>query len=144
MYAASDAILITPKNRQQMSSGILADGIGSGRVVICPKFDHATHLIAGKSTVPPGLIGKNDPDARGLLIDYNGKNRDEPDVEQIADALEYVVSNRSARLLMEAKARARGITMTWDNGAREIFQEMQITIERRGLSKEKEIEFKIN
>jgi len=144
MYAASDAILITPKNRQQMSSGILADGIGSGRVVICPKFDHATHLIAGKSNVPPGLIGKNDPDARGLLIDYDGINRDEPNVKQIAEALEYVVSNRNARLLMEAKARARGITMTWDNGAREIFQEIQITIERRGLSREREIELRTN
>jgi hypothetical protein len=58
-------------NTEQISSGILADTIGSGRVAIATKFRYALELIYSNKTCPPGMtIGRF---ARGILVDPAGQ-----------------------------------------------------------------------
>jgi len=97
-------------NMQQISSGILADTVGAGRVAIATKFMYALELIHSNRACPPGLIiGRY---ARGILVDPG-----EPSVEQIAQALDYLVFNTDKRLMMEKQAHQRGYQMRWDNSA---------------------------
>jgi len=49
---------------------------------------------------------------RGILVDP-----DEPSVEQIAKALDYLVFNEGKRLVMEKQAHQRGYQMRWNNSA---------------------------
>ena len=115
LYGATNVMLLPYLNMQQISSGILADTLGSGRASITTKFRYARELIHSNRTCPEGLvIGRY---ARGILVDPG-----EPSVEQIAQALDYVVFNRSKRLLMEKQAHQRGYQMRWNNSAWALLQ----------------------
>lgn len=115
LYGASNAILLPYLNMQQISSGILADTLGSGRVAVATKFRYAVELIHSNKRCPEGLIiGRH---ARGILVDPG-----EPSVEQIAQALDYLVFNQKKRLLMEKQAHQRGYQMRWDNSAWALLQ----------------------
>jgi len=100
---------------QQISSGILADTVGAGRVAVTTKFRYALELLHSNKRCQPGLnIGKF---ARGILVDPG-----EPSVEQIAKALDYLVFNKQKRLMMEKQAHQRGYQMRWDNSAWALLQ----------------------
>ena len=115
LYGASNAMLLPYLNMEQISSGILADTLGSGRVAITTKFRYARELIHSNKGCPAGLIiGRF---ARGILVDPG-----EPSVVQIAQALDYVVFNHGKRLMMEKQAHQRGYQMRWNNSAWALLQ----------------------
>ncbi|MDD5011639.1 MAG: hypothetical protein PHQ00_05910, partial [Phycisphaerae bacterium] len=97
LYGASNVMLLPYLNMQQISSGILADTLGSGRAAIATKFRYALELIHSNQKCHPGLvIGRH---ARGILVDPG-----EESVEQTAQALDYLVFHQAQRLLMEKQA----------------------------------------
>ena len=115
LYAATNVMVLPYLNLQQMSSGILADAIGSGRAAVATKFSYAVELINPKFGKQQGLV--IDPDARGILVDPG-----EPSIEQIAQALDYLVFNTYERFEMENRAHERGVEMKWDNVAWKLLQ----------------------
>jgi glycosyltransferase involved in cell wall biosynthesis len=110
LYAATNVMILPYLNMQQISSGILADTLGSGRIAIVTKSFYARELINSNKRCPDGvIIGKY---ARGILVDPG-----EPSVEQIALALDYIVFNYEKRTMMEKQAHQRGYQMRWHNSA---------------------------
>jgi glycosyltransferase involved in cell wall biosynthesis len=126
LYAATNVMLLPYLNMQQISSGILADTLGSGRVAIVTKSRYARELINSNKRCPDGVvIGKY---ARGILVDPG-----EPSVEQIALALDYVVFNQSKRLMMEKQAHQRGYQMRWHNSAWVLLQYVDFIREEKEI-----------
>lgn len=110
LYGATNVMLLPYLNMQQISSGILADTLGSGRIAVTTKFRYARELIHSNRRCPEGLIiGRY---ARGILVDPG-----EPSVEQIAQALDYLVFSEDKRFMMERQAHQRGYQMRWNNSA---------------------------
>ncbi|MFA5783733.1 MAG: hypothetical protein WC962_02525 [Phycisphaerae bacterium] len=122
LYGATNVMVLPYLNMQQISSGVLADTVGSGRVAIATKFRYAVELLDVDNIVKKGLvIGSH---ARGILVDPG------PDsIEQIAQALDYLIFNRSRRLAMEKRAQRRGYQMKWDNTAWAILQYLEFVQE---------------
>jgi hypothetical protein len=119
---------------QQISSGILADTLGSGRAAITTKFRYARELIHSNKRCPEGLlIGRY---ARSILVDPG-----EPSVEQIAQALDYVIFNRDKRLMMEKQAHQRGYQMRWNNSAWALLQYIEFLEEAKEISTGRGIKF---
>jgi len=119
-------MLLPYLNMQQISSGILADTLGSGRIAITTKFRYARELIHSNKQCPEGLlIGRY---ARGILVDP-----DEPSVEQIAQALDYLVFNEPKRLIMERQAHQRGYQMRWNNSAWALLQYLDFVREKKEI-----------
>jgi glycosyltransferase involved in cell wall biosynthesis len=115
LYGATNAMLLPYLNMQQISSGILADTLGSGRVAITTKFRYAQELLLSNRPCPEGLIvGRY---ARGILVDPG-----EPSVEQMAQAMDFLVFNERKRLRMERQAHQRGYQMRWNNSAWALLQ----------------------
>jgi len=115
LYGATNVMLLPYLNMQQISSGILADTLGSGRIAITTKFRYARELIHSNKKCPEGLIiGRF---ARGILVDPG-----EPAIEQIAQALDYLVFNEPKRFMMERQAHQRGYQMRWNNSAWALLQ----------------------
>jgi glycosyltransferase involved in cell wall biosynthesis len=126
LYGATNAMVLPYLNMQQISSGILADTLGSGRVAISTKFRYARELIHSNKRCPDGLvIGRH---ARGILVDPG-----EPSVEQIAEALDYLVFNQPKRLRMEKQAHQRGYQMRWNNSAWALLQYIDFVKEERQI-----------
>jgi len=118
----------------QISSGVLADTLGSGRVAIATKFRYAEELIHSNKRCPSGVVvGRH---ARGILVDPG-----EPSVEQIADALDYLVFNQDKRLRMEKQAHQRGYQMRWDNSAWSILQYIDFVREEKEIVTGRGIKF---
>jgi hypothetical protein len=100
---------------QQISSGVLADTLGSGRVAIATKFRYARELIYSNKRCPEGLVmGRH---GRGILVDPG-----EASVEQMAAGLDYLVFNKQRRLFMEKDSHQRGYQMSWSNTAWALLQ----------------------
>ena len=134
LYCATNAMVLPYLNMQQISSGILADTVGSGRVAIATKFRYALELIDHHAQDEKGLIiGMYE---RGILVDA-GK----PSVQQIAQALDYLVFNTEARLEMEKRAHERGYQMRWDNSVWELLQYIEFIKERRDIIAGRGIKF---
>jgi glycosyltransferase involved in cell wall biosynthesis len=126
LYGATNVMVLPYLNMFQISSGILADTLGSGRVVIATKFRCAVELIHSNRLCKLGLvIGRH---ARGILVDAG-----EPSVEQIAEALDYVVFNKNKRLLMEKQAHQRGHQMRWNNTAWALLQHIEFIREEKEI-----------
>jgi glycosyltransferase involved in cell wall biosynthesis len=126
LYAATNVMLLPYLNMQQISSGILADTLGSGRVAIATKSRYARELINSNKPCPEGVvIGKY---ARGILVDPG-----EPSIEQIAQALDYLVFNQKKRLLMEKQAHQRGYQMRWHNSAWSLLQYVDFIREQKEI-----------
>jgi glycosyltransferase involved in cell wall biosynthesis len=124
LYAATNMMILPYLNMQQISSGILADTIGSGRVAITTKFRYALELIHSNKKCPTGLvIGRH---ARGILVDPG-----EPSEEQIAKAIDYLVFNKNTRLRMEKQAHQRGFQMRWYNSAWSLLQHIEFIDNQR-------------
>jgi glycosyltransferase involved in cell wall biosynthesis len=134
LYGATNIMVLPYLNLQQISSGILADTIGSGRAAIATKFKYAIELINSEAQGKKGAIIA--PHARGILVDP-----DEPSVEQIAQALDYLVYNRDERLEMETRAHERGYQMRWHNSAWELLQYVQFIKEKQEIITGRGIEF---
>jgi glycosyltransferase involved in cell wall biosynthesis len=126
LYGATNVMVLPYLNMQQISSGILADTLGSGRVAIATKSLYARELIHSNKRCPEGLIvGRY---ARGILVDPG-----EPSVHQIAMAFDYVVFNREKRLMMEKQAHQRGYQMRWDNSAWSLLQYIDFVKEQKEI-----------
>jgi glycosyltransferase involved in cell wall biosynthesis len=126
LYGATNVMILPYLSMEQISSGILADTLGSGRVAIATKFRYAVELIHSNRACSAGVvIGRH---ARGILVDPG-----EPSVEQIAEALDYLIFNKDKRLRMERQAHQRGYQMRWNNTAWGLLQHIEF------LREEKEI-----
>ncbi len=126
LYNATNIILLPYLNMQQISSGILADAVGAGRVAVATKFMYALELIHSNKRCQPGLIiGRY---ARGILVDPG-----EPSVEQIARAVDYLTFNKKKRLMMEKQAHERGYQMRWDNSAWALLQYIDFIREQKEI-----------
>jgi len=126
LYGATNVMVLPYLNMFQMSSGILADTLGSSRVAIATKFRCALELIHSNKPCPSGLvIGRY---ARGILVDAA-----EASVEQIAGALDFLVFNQNKRLAMEKEAHQRGYQMQWNNSAWALLQHIKFIREEKEL-----------
>jgi glycosyltransferase involved in cell wall biosynthesis len=126
LYGATNMMILPYLNMQQISSGILADTVGSGRVAIATKFMYALELIHSNKRCPASLIiGRY---ARGILVDPG-----EPSIEQIAKAIDYLAFNRGKRLIMESQAHQRGYQMRWDNSAWAMLQYIDFVREEKDI-----------
>ena len=126
LYGATNCMILPYLNMQQISSGILADTLGSGRVAIVTKSMYARELIHSNKRCPEGLIiGRY---ARGILVDPG-----EPSIQQIAMALDYVVFNQKKRLMMEKQAHQRGYQMRWGNSAWALLQYIDFVREEKEI-----------
>jgi glycosyltransferase involved in cell wall biosynthesis len=124
LYGATNIMVLPYLNTHQISSGILADTLGSGRVAIATKFRYAVELIhSNKRCLNGTIIGRH---ARGILVDPG-----EPSIEQIAEALDYLVFNQDKRLIMEKQAHERGYQMSWNNSAWALLQYIDFIRERK-------------
>jgi len=126
LYGATNVMVLPYLNMQQISSGVLADTVGAGRVAIATKFVYALELLLPNKRGETGVI--IDPHARGILVDPG-----EPSIEQIAQALDYLLFNRDERLEMERRAHGRGRQMTWDNTAWEVLRHIEFLKEKREI-----------
>ncbi len=126
-YGATNVMILPYLNMEQISSGILADTIGSGRVAIATKFRYALELIYSNKTCPPGVtIGRF---ARGILVDP-----EEAAVEEIASALDFLVFEKDKRLRMEKQAHQRGYQMRWSNSAWALVQYIDFVSEEKEIT----------
>ncbi len=134
LYGATNAMLLPYLNMQQISSGVLADTLGAGRVAITTKTRYARELIHSNQHCPEGLIiGRY---ARGILVDPG-----EPSVEQVAQALDFVVFNEGKRLMMEKQAHQRGYQMRWNNSAWALLQYIEFVREDKEIVTGRGIKF---
>jgi glycosyltransferase involved in cell wall biosynthesis len=125
-YGATNVMLLPYLNMQQISSGVLADTVGAGRVAVTTKFRYALELIHSNQPCPAGMVvGRH---ARGILVDPG-----EPSVEQIAEALDYLVFNQQERLMMEKQAHQRGYQMRWYNSAWALLQHIDFINEQKEI-----------
>jgi glycosyltransferase involved in cell wall biosynthesis len=134
LYGATNIMVLPYLNMQQISSGILADTVGSGRVAVATKFKYAVELISPEAQGRKGAIIA--PHTRGVLVDPG-----EPSVEQMAQALDYLVFNRDERLEMETRAHERGYQMRWHNSAWELLQYVQFLREKQEIVTGRGVEF---
>jgi glycosyltransferase involved in cell wall biosynthesis len=126
LYGATNVMVLPYLNMQQISSGILADTLGSGRVAIATKSLYAKELIHSNKKCSEGLIvGRY---ARGILVDPG-----EASIQQIALALDYLVFNQKKRLMMEKQAHQRGYQMRWDNSAWALLQYIDFVREQKEI-----------
>jgi glycosyltransferase involved in cell wall biosynthesis len=135
LYGATNVMLLPYLDMQQISSGILADTVGAGRAAVTTKFRYALELIHSNKRCPGGIVvGRH---ARGILVDPG-----EPSVEQIAEALDYLVFNQHERLTMEKQAHQRGYQMRWYNSAWALLQHIEFIDEQKDLVTGRGIKFK--
>jgi hypothetical protein len=126
LYGATNLMMLPYLNMEQISSGILADTLGAGRVAIATKFRYALELIHSNRRCPAGLVmGRF---TRGILVDPG-----EPSIEQIAQALDYVVFHQDRRLIMERQAHQRGYQMRWNNSAWALLQYIEFVREQKQI-----------
>jgi len=132
LYAATNAMILPYLNMQQISSGILADTLGSGRVAIATKFKYAVELIHSNKRCAPGMVvGRH---ARGILVDP-------AQPAQIAEALDFLVFHHLRRLAMERQAHQRGYQMRWQNSAWAMLQHVGFLSQQKSLSMEHGVKF---
>ena len=134
LYGATNAMLLPYLNMQQISSGILADTLGAGRVAITTKFRYARELIHSNKPCPEGLIiGRY---ARGILVDPGGAVRraDRPGAG-------FPRLQRSKRLMMERQAHQRGYQMSWNNSAWALLQYVDFIREEKEIVTGRAVKF---
>ena len=127
LYGAANVMVLPYLNMEQISSGILADTIGSGRVAIATKFRYALELIHSNKICPSGVaVGRF---ARGILVDPGDDS-----IQQIAQALDFVVFEKEKRLRMEKQAHQRGYQMRWANSAWALMQYIEFVSEEKEIT----------
>jgi len=127
IYGAANVVLLPYLDLSQISSGILAETLGSGRIAIVTKFRCALELIHSNKPCPSGVvIGRY---ARGILVDPG-----EASVEQMARALDMVVFNKDLRRRMEMEAHQRGYQMGWHNSAWALLQQVGFVADKKEMA----------
>lgn len=127
IYGAANVVVLPYLDLSQISSGVLAETLGSGRVAIATKFRCALELIHSNKPCSSGVvIGRY---ARGILVDPG-----EASVEQMARALDLVVFNEELRLRMEKEAHQRGYQMGWHNSAWALLQQMGFVSDKKEMA----------
>jgi glycosyltransferase involved in cell wall biosynthesis len=135
LYGATNLMLLPYLNTQQISSGILADTVGAGRVAVVTKCRYAMELIHSNRRCSAGVVmGRH---ARGILIDPG-----EESVEQICEALDYLVFNPTRRIRMEKQAHQRGYQMRWQNTAWALLQHMEFVQQEKAIVTGRGVKFK--
>ena len=133
-YGATNVMILPYLNMEQISSGILADTVGSGRVAISTKFRYALELIYSNKNCPEGLvIGRY---ARGVLVDDCDRS-----INQIAKALDFLVFEKDKRLHMEKQAHQRGYQMRWSNSAWALVQYIDFVSEGKEITTGRGVRF---
>ncbi len=111
-YGATNMMLMLYRDLDQISSGIMADVLGSGRVAIATELEYAIDLIVndpeGYTDTP--VIGPEH--GRGILV---GSKTEEQCINEVAMSIRYLVNNEDVRLQMEEHAYERGHEMSWSN-----------------------------
>ena len=126
IYGAANVVVLPYLDPSQISSGILAETLGFGRIAIATKFRCALELIHSNKPCSGGMvIGKY---ARGILVDLG-----EASVEQMAKALDLVVFNEDLRLRMEKEAHQRGYQMRWHNSAWALLQQAGFVSDKKEM-----------
>ncbi len=125
LYSATNVMLLPYLNMEQISSGILADTLGAGRVAVATKFMYALELLDPEQLDKPGIHINSH--SRGILVEP-GENG----IDQIAQAIDYLVFNKNERIAMEQRAQERGHMMRWDNTAWDLLQFAEFVREQRG------------
>ena len=114
LYTMTNCMYLWYPRLDQISSGILADTCGSGRTCITTKFPYALELLHPKvDENKKGILGMNDPRARGLSVDTG-----EEGIKQTVECLEYLFLGEEGvhrRTKIEKEARLRGYKMSWDS-----------------------------
>jgi len=139
-YATSDLILLPYLNRQQISSGILADALGFGRAVIATKFAYAKELLdPERKSDEKGIFGINKhTTARGILVDI-----DPVSIPQISEALAYLVSHRKEREKIEQRSYERGHRMQWKDSAWALLRRIAAIKDQREVEEMENIELEL-
>lgn len=133
-YGAANVMILPYMNMEQISSGILADTVGSGRIVISTKFRYALEVIHSNQRCPEGLVmGRF---ARGILVDGG-----EASIDQIAEALDFLVFEKGKRLRMEKQAHQRGYQMRWSNSAWALIQYIDFVSEDKEITTGRGVRF---
>jgi glycosyltransferase involved in cell wall biosynthesis len=134
LYGATNVMVLPYLKMFQISSGILADTLGSGRIAIATKFRYALELIHSNKRCPHGMVvGRH---ARGILVDPG-----EESIEQIAQAIDSIVFNVQKRLRMERQAHQRGYQMRWHNSAWVLLQHIDFIKEQKKIALRTEAKF---
>jgi glycosyltransferase involved in cell wall biosynthesis len=127
IYGGANVVVLPYLDPSQISSGILAETLGCGRVAIATKFRCALELIHSNKPCRSGVvIGRY---ARGILVDPG-----EDSVEQMARALDLVVFNEDLRLRMEKEAHQRGYQMGWHNSAWALLQQVGFVSDKKEMA----------
>jgi len=135
LYGATNVMLLPYLNTQQISSGILADTVGAGRVAVVTKSRYALELIHSNKRCQDGVvIGRH---ARGILIDPG-----EESIEQIAEALDFLIFNPAKRIRMENQTHQRGYQMRWQNTAWALLQHIEFVREEKEIVSGRGVKFK--
>ena len=100
-YSATNVNILPYLNLSQVSSGILADTLGSSRVPIATKFKYAREMLDLR-VYDLGIKRTR----RGILVDPERP-------KQIAEGLDFLVFNKDDRLEMEVSSGERGHQMRW-------------------------------
>lgn len=123
LYGISDIIMIPYRNPEQISSGILADAVGSGTVVISTNFLYSEELLNGtvQEKGEDLTIGE-----RGILVKLGEPVSENglytPSIKGLTQGIKYLASNPEKIMQMSEKAYERGHRMNWQNVARDLIQ----------------------
>ncbi|MCE5185795.1 MAG: hypothetical protein LLF76_06685 [Planctomycetaceae bacterium] len=134
LYGATNVMILPYLNMEQISSGILADTLGSGRVAIATKFRYALELLYSNRPCPAGLVIERH--ARGILVDPGP-----PSADQIAQALDFIVFDKDVRLRMEKQAHQRGYQMRWANSAWALLQYLDFVSQEKDIPQGRGVTF---
>jgi len=148
LYIASNIGILPYPNNEQISSGILADFLGVGRSTIATKFPYASYLLNPGFSDEKGIVGINNPHARGLCVDLvEDGDKLKASSEQIAASLHYLTDGeegKKRRMRMESSARRKGHEMSWTNVSWDLVKHLNFLIDGKKETKGRGPTIKLN
>ncbi|MEP0767226.1 MAG: glycosyltransferase [Fimbriimonadia bacterium] len=110
---AADIYLTPYPNRNQITSGTLAYALGAGKAIVSTPFWHAEELLA---------------DGRGLLTEFNDEN-------DMAEKINWLLSNPVEMHAMRKRAYQHGRAMVWREVGKSYVQEFEALLGGAGKLK---------
>ncbi|MEX1004870.1 MAG: glycosyltransferase [Acidimicrobiia bacterium] len=110
MVANCDVALVPYDNQEQMSSGVVTDALAAGRPVVATQFPYAVEMLA---------------DGSGVTTDRS--------VDQVAQAIESLLTDDAAYLRAFRAAQARSQTLSWTSAAQQLLDTTLHPISRTHL-----------
>ena len=108
LYTMTNCMVLWYPYLDQISSGILADTLGSGRASLTTKFLYALELLHPEVENKKGILGLNNSRSRGLSVDLG-----EEGIKQTVECFEHLTFDENMRRRMEEEAALRGSRMNW-------------------------------